>query len=65
MDSTTTLPIEYASISLLNENNDIITGTVSDEDGDFFIRERSSGTYSLKIEFMGFETLEIKELIYQ
>ncbi len=62
VDSATVFPIEYASISLLNEKGDILTGTISDADGDFSIRELASGTYSLKIEFMGFESMKIDDI---
>ena len=54
LDSKTDIPIEYASVSLLGKDNDIITGTVSDKDGEFLFRELPSGTYSIKIEFIIF-----------
>ena len=62
LDSKTDIPIEYASVSLLGKDNDIITGTVSDKDGEFLFRELPSGTYSIKIEFMGFESLQVKDI---
>ena len=40
IDSTTTKPIEYASVSLVDlEHNDLITGGLSDKDGRINIEE--------------------------
>ena len=62
VDSTTGFPIEYASITVLDHDGDIITGGVSDEDGFFRIREINPGHYDVKIEFMGFKAHEIEEV---
>ena len=62
VDSTTGFPIEYASISVLDHDGDIITGGVSDADGFFRIREINPGHYDVKIEFMGFKAYQIEEV---
>ena len=54
IDSVTNLPIEYASISIINSEGEVITGGVSDELGDFKVKEIKPGSYDVKIEFMGF-----------
>ena len=43
VDSATTLPIEYASISLLNMENEIATGGITNVDGKFHIKEIKPG----------------------
>ena len=62
VDSTTGFPIEYASISVLDQEANIITGGVSDPDGYFHVREINPGKYNIKIEYMGFKAYEIKEV---
>ena len=62
VDSTTNLAIEYASISVLNNEGKVITGGVSDRDGLFHIREIPPGHYDVKIEFMGFEPHQIEKI---
>ena len=62
VDSLTMLPIEYASISLLNMKNEIITGGVTNADGKFHIHEIKPGKYLVRIEFMGFKTVSIPDV---
>ena len=62
IDSTTSIPIEYASISVLDHDGDVITGGVTDKDGFFRIREINPGHYDIKIEFMGFIPSVIEEI---
>ncbi|MBC8256218.1 MAG: TonB-dependent receptor [Candidatus Marinimicrobia bacterium] len=62
VDSSTTLPIEYASISLINRENELITGGVTSSDGKFHIKEIQPGKYLVKIEFMGFKTVSIEDV---
>ena len=62
VDSITAIPIEYASISLLNPSGEVVTGGVSDSDGYFQIKEIHPGMYDVKIEFMGFKTVTISQI---
>ena len=62
VDSLTILPIEYASISLLDIKNEIITGGVTNADGKFYIHEIKPGKYLVRIEFMGFKTVSIPDV---
>jgi len=58
IDSITSQPIEYASISLVNlRTNDIVTGSVSDEDGKFDISQIPAGRYNISIEYIGYNRL--------
>ena len=62
VDSATTLPIEYASISLLNMENEIATGGITNADGKFHIKEIKPGKYLVKVEFMGFKPVSIVDV---
>ena len=56
-DSTSGLPIEYASISLVNIRSDeVVTGALSDKTGRFNIREIPLGQYRAVVEFIGYAT---------
>ncbi len=54
--------IEYATISLLNANGELITGTISDENGAFNFQKLAYGSYEISIEFLGFATLSMKDI---
>ena len=55
LDSTSTKPIEYASVSLVDlEHNELITGGLSDKSGRVNITEIPLGKYVAVIEFMGY-----------
>jgi len=60
VDSVTTEPIPYASISVVNmRSNEIVTGGITDQTGSFNIREIPMGRYQLVIEFIGYEKVNI------
>ena len=59
-------PIEFANVVLLNkENNEIIIGTITDENGKFTIATDKKGEFNLQISFVGFKnyTKSIKSTI--
>lgn len=49
-------PVEYASVALLDANNKIVTGVVSNERGEFVLQNVAAGTYFLELSFIGFKT---------
>lgn len=49
-------PIPYATISILNATGEIVKGTVSSVEGNFSISDIPQGSYTLKVQFMGFES---------
>ena len=54
INSKTGVPIEYASVTLLNkESNEVIEGQLTDELGFFVFQEISTGYYFVEINFMG------------
>ena len=54
VDSVTTEPIPYASVSVVNmRSNEIVTGGITNQTGSFNIREIPMGRNQLVIEFIG------------
>ena len=63
IDSTTNQPLEYASISLVNiQSNKLVTGGLSNENGNFKISEIPLGKYLAVIEFVGYSKKEIEPI---
>ena len=59
-DSTTGQPIEYASVSMIdNHSGSVVTGGLSKKDGSFIVREIPLGQYVIWIEFIGYAKKEI------
>ena len=57
INATTGNPIEYASVSLVNQNsNEVEVGQLTLLDGRFILSGFHKGSYKLSIAFMGFET---------
>jgi outer membrane cobalamin receptor len=60
VDSTSTNPIPYASISIINmRSNEVVTGGITDETGAFYIKEIPMGMYNVIVEFIGYEKINI------
>ncbi len=58
IDSITSQPILYASISLISlRTNDIVTGGVTNDDGKFDISQIPVGRYKISIEYIGYVRL--------
>jgi len=49
-------PIPYATISVSNSAGEIVTGTVSSMEGTFSLEKLPEGTYTFKVQFMGYVT---------
>ncbi|SVD72827.1 uncharacterized protein METZ01_LOCUS425681, partial [marine metagenome] len=62
LDSINSQPIEYVSISVINNNKDIETGGITNSKGVFEIKGIKPGTYSVRIEFMGFSIIEFRDI---
>ena len=50
-----TNPIAYATVSLLRPDSTLVTGAITDEQGDFVL-SAPSGKYLLKVSFIGYQT---------
>ena len=56
LDNQNQSPIEYASIALINsDDNSVVAGEVSNKNGHFTIQNVKPRTYKLKIYFIGYE----------
>ncbi|MVM33705.1 TonB-dependent receptor [Spirosoma sp. HMF4905] len=56
MDSTTSKPVEYATIALINvQTKKPIDGTTADDKGRFALTRLASGTYKLQYSFIGYK----------
>ena len=64
VESESKLPIEYATIILYNkERKNAIGGTTANEKGEFKIKDLAFGIYKIDVEFVGFKTLTIDNIV--
>jgi len=62
IEASTNTPLEYASIYAQNESNaTIVSGAMTDSKGQFSFTV-PDGSYYIKIDFLGFKTLELKNI---
>ena len=62
-DATTGKPMEYANISLFDQNDSsLVNGTITTVDGDFIIEKIHFGQYYIEISFIGFEKNTVKNI---
>ncbi|GGB72558.1 TonB-dependent receptor [Flavobacterium suaedae] len=58
IDKTTNQPLPYVSI-VIKENNATVTGGITEENGEFTIRNLEPKNYSVEIQFMGYKTQKL------
>jgi outer membrane receptor protein involved in Fe transport len=64
VDESTGSAIEYGSIAVLSQRDSSLAGgTISDPKGNFRIDQIKSGRYFIKIQFIGYETKFIKDIM--
>lgn len=64
VDKSTSEPISYASVALINvSDSSIVTGVISLEDGTFCLEGVPFGTYKVKASFIGYEPVTIDNVI--
>ncbi len=61
IDAETGNPLEYTTISLLQNDSSLVTGGLSDMEGNFNI-ETKPGQYLIRIQFVSYETKDLKEI---
>lgn len=62
-DNATKSPMEYCTVSLFDsETGELITGIVSDLDGNFALNSLKAGNYYLEVSFIGFEAKRIENI---
>ena len=57
VDNTTNTPLEFATAILLKSNT-IVTGVSTDEKGEFNLKT-TEGSYSVRLEFIGYKSVEL------
>ena len=61
LETGTNQPLEYATVSLVStKTNKVTAGGITDAKGDFSF-EANPGNYNVKVEFISFKSLEIKD----
>lgn len=65
MDSEFQEPIPYATVSIHNTAGELISGTVSSAEGTFNLADLPEGSYTLKVQFMGFNPASKEFVINQ
>src|SRR5690606_20835134 len=53
-DSLSTTAIAYASVGLLDANNKVVDGMITDSSGNFNFSNLQSGKYNLTVKFIGY-----------
>ena len=64
IDQKSKQPIEYATIALFNAiDSSLVTGTITDQEGNFHATKIEEGTYYIKVNFLGYEEMQYSELV--
>ena len=53
-------PLEFVNVSLLDANGKLVTGAIVEESGRFQLIDVKDGTYTLRLTYVGYQTLERK-----
>ncbi|PPK88171.1 outer membrane receptor for ferrienterochelin and colicin [Neolewinella xylanilytica] len=59
VDGTDNSPVAYATVSLYNAAEELVNGTISDENGQFTVTDVADGTYRVEISFLGYEAVSV------
>ncbi|NQY05965.1 MAG: TonB-dependent receptor [Flavobacteriaceae bacterium] len=62
LDKETQEYIPYATIAIQNQSKEIITGGITNDQGEFSIKSIPTGNYTLKVQFIGYEEYQ-KEIV--
>ena len=63
IDQETKMPVEYASIAIYSaKDSTLVTGTITDIDGNFKITGLNPGEYYIQVNFVGFEKKETEKI---
>lgn len=63
IDQETRMPVEYASIAIYSaKDSTLVTGTITDIDGNFKITGLNPGEYYIQVNFVGFEKKETEKI---
>ncbi len=63
-DGKSKVPVEYATVAIYNSNDDsVVTGTISDEHGNFKIRGLKEGKFYIVVSFLGYENKRYDDIV--
>lgn len=63
-DPTLRQPVSFAAVSLfLQTDSTLITGMVTGDDGKFVFESIDLGVYTIRVEFLGYEPLELRNIM--
>ena len=60
LDSNSTEPIEYATVTIYNLQDELLTGTITRADGSFEVESPTPDFY-IQVKFIGYEALNITD----
>ncbi|WP_223033875.1 TonB-dependent receptor domain-containing protein [Hanstruepera marina] len=58
IDATLNQPLPYVTVILKSEAGETINGTITDNEGKFYIQKIPGGKYSVTIQFIGYKTID-------
>ncbi len=63
-DSKTKKPVEYATVAVYKKEDDsVVTGTISDENGEFKIKGLEPGEFYIVISFLGYDDKTFNDIV--
>ncbi|MFB6343900.1 TonB-dependent receptor domain-containing protein [Saccharicrinis sp. FJH62] len=63
VDESNNQPIEYANVAIYNKNGELITGGITDANGNFSIKNLDPGEYYIEVKFIGFNETRIENFV--
>ena len=64
IDQDSKQPIEFATIALFNAiDSSLVTGTITDTEGNFQATKIAEGSYYMKVNFLGYEEMHFSEVV--
>ncbi|GAF04455.1 TonB-dependent receptor [Saccharicrinis fermentans] len=66
IDNTSHVPIAYANVALFStKDSSFISGVMTDDSGKFLIQNIKTGTYQVKMSFIGYQSVIINDVFLQ
>lgn len=59
-DATTKDIIEFVNVSIYDNNGNLVKGAITDLDGNYIIQDVGKGSYTMKVSYVGYRTMEKK-----
>lgn len=63
-DGQSKIPVEYATVAIYNSTDDsVVTGTISDQDGNFKIKGLQEGKFYIVVSFLGYDNKRYDDIV--